>query len=95
MYNRNVGFFPFFKHPYGLSSVSLIGENVEVDVDKDVDGTGEGECEGEGDMDSNDSMIGLVKCEGAISSGIGSDMNVNIGLDEADMGVYGINSGGS
>jgi hypothetical protein len=46
-------------------------------------------------MDSNDSMIGLAKCEGAISSGIGSDMNVNMGLGAADMGVDGINSGGS
>ena len=93
LYNRNVGFFPFFKHPYGLSSVSLIGENVDVDVDNDVDGAGE--CEG--DMDSNDSMIGLANSEGAISSdiGIGSDMNVNMGLGAADMGVDGINSGGS
>ena len=71
LYNRNVGFLPCFKHPYGLSSVNLIGEKVGVYVDKVVEGMdkGEGECEGEGEGE------GEGECEG---EGEGEDTNVSM-----------------
>ena len=91
---------PYFKHPYGLSSVNLTGEKVGVDTDNVVEGEGErdGECDGEceGDEDTNVSMMGIEL------TGAGIDMGIGIGIRSgsivsmgADIGAVGINSGGS
>jgi hypothetical protein len=104
LYNRNVGLLPCFKHPYGLSSVNLIGEKVGVDTDNVVEGEGErdgerdgehdGECEG--DEDTNVSMMGIESMGMGMGMGMGMDMGMGMGMDMGmDMGSDSIVSMGA